>query len=454
MAADSSGQMYFAVTDNDPARLQELIRSGGDVDQFYEDVTNISTKSLLHVCCGRGHVQCLRILIENGAKLDVRDDWGQTPLMYSVSIQFPEAAQVLLEAEPELINCQDRFGKSPLHCAVSAGSEELVRLLLRFGADVNVRCHEGLTPLMCCSMADPEGLKVKLMEVLMEAGCLIDLMDYRGRRTALHIAVSAGNVPAVEKLISAGADVNCIEKTLRTPLTLAITAGMKGGLVNEASAQIVSLLVSAGAKLDVCVNESCNPLMTSALLKSEPAVRYFLSLGANPNVKCSVYKRRRRVEYLLDPFELAYMEGYFDLCKLMVQAGYSVHRLRQCFLRDFLKETTSSDAAIRTVPEPRNPNAGSGLLGAAETPNDMTLTLEHAQRLPDDWRDILQWLITKASNARSLREESMFAVRSIIGYRLLNCIDHLPVPKLVKQHLMLGHLGLDEPVFSSSFLNN
>ena len=59
-AGERSGQMYFAVTDNDPVKLAELIRTGGDVDQFYDDVTNISSKSLLHVCCGRGHVQCLR----------------------------------------------------------------------------------------------------------------------------------------------------------------------------------------------------------------------------------------------------------------------------------------------------------------------------------------------------------------------------------------------------------
>ena len=91
---------------------------------------------------------------------------------------------------------------------------------------------------------------------------------------------------AVESLIAAGADVNAIEKTLRTPLTLAILAGVKGARVDEVPAQIISLLVSAGAQLDVTVNESCNPLMTSALLKSEPLVRYFLSLGANPDSKC------------------------------------------------------------------------------------------------------------------------------------------------------------------------
>ncbi|GFR96378.1 ankyrin repeat domain-containing protein 1 [Elysia marginata] len=457
-----SGAMYFAVINNDPARLAELVREGGDVDQFYDDVTNISSKSLLHVCCGRGHVTCLRILIENGATLDVRDDWGQTPLMYSITIQFPEAAQVLLEADPDLIHCQDRFGKSPLHCAVATGSDELVRLLLQFEADVNVRCHEGLTPLMYCCMADPEGSK---------------------------IAVSSGNLRAVERLVSAGADLDGIDKTLRTPLTLAIVCGVKGTLLSDVFAQIISVLVSAGAKLDITANESCNPLMTSALLKSETLVRYFLSLGADPDVKfysgvtpalvCAstgdlstlrplvhsncclttrgnVYKRRRRLELVLDAFELAYTEGYLPLCQLMVEAGYCVYRLRDVFLRDLHRQTRSNleleeEGAEHQQLQQQSPQHAALAVATSGQASDantfQSLTFQHAQRLPEDWLNILLWLITKASNPRSLKQEAVFVIRATVnlnGHRLLDCVDYLPLPTLVKKYILLENLNLSD----------
>ncbi|KAH9498833.1 ADP-ribosylation factor GTPase-activating protein agd4 [Bulinus truncatus] len=117
------GDLYYAVVENDAEKLTALLELGGDVNQFYEDTMNISSKSLLHVCCGKGHVECLKVLISHGAQLTLRDKWGQTPLMYCVSIQFPDLAKLLLEADAELVKCtQDRFGKSPLHLAVDTGN--------------------------------------------------------------------------------------------------------------------------------------------------------------------------------------------------------------------------------------------------------------------------------------------------------------------------------------------
>lgn len=54
------GSLYYAVIENNVARLTELLQQGGNVDEFYEDTMNISSKSLLHVCCGKGNVECLK----------------------------------------------------------------------------------------------------------------------------------------------------------------------------------------------------------------------------------------------------------------------------------------------------------------------------------------------------------------------------------------------------------
>lgn len=365
--------------------------------------------------------------------------------MYSVSIQFPEIAKVLLEADAELVKCQDKFGKSPLHCAVEAGSEELVRLLLEYGADVNVRCHEGLTPLMNCCTQDPDGERTGVMRILLEAGAIIDLTDYRGKRTALHVAVVSGNARAVELLIGAGADVNNIDKTLHTPLTLALVTGVRGPVINENFMRIISLLVSAGAQLNISISESCNPLMSSALLRSDAMVRYFLSLGVDSNIrfpsgvtpalvcastgdlaslktllyyncdltiKGNVYKKRRRTEFTLDPFELAYMEGYLDACVLMVRAGYRVHGKCPVFSRDLEKSCHT------TVP-------------------DTGLTLHHCQNLPGDYKNTLHWLVEMACNPRMLRDEAVAAIRRCLRGSLVCQVESLPLPQSVKNYVML-----------------
>ncbi|BFZ06186.1 hypothetical protein BsWGS_09225 [Bradybaena similaris] len=447
------GSLYYAVIENNVARLTELLQQGGNVDEFYEDTMNISSKSLLHVCCGKGNVECLKVLIEHGAQLDVRDKWGQTPLMYSVIIQFPEVTKVLLDANADLVTCQDRYGKAPLHCAVEAENEELVQLLLQYGADINIRCHDGMTPLMMCCTADTGGNKTGLMRLLLEAGAMIDLKDFRGKRTALHVAASSGNTQAVEMLIAAGADTNEIDKTLRTPLTHAVFAGVRGPEIHENFMKIISLLVSAGADVNTNVTESCNPLLSSSLLKSEPMINYFLSMGADPNVKSplgvtpalvtastgdqqslrplifynadltikgSVYKRRRKIEYIIDPFELAYMEGYLDLCVLMTQAGYNVHKKAQLFVRD-LKSLSSG-----TTPEMSS--------------DEVSLTLASPENIPADYKSILKWLIDRACNPRSLFEEAVFLIRHCLGCRVVSGVDSLPLPMSVRRSVLLTHV--------------
>ncbi|KAK0049487.1 serine/threonine-protein phosphatase 6 regulatory ankyrin repeat subunit A [Biomphalaria pfeifferi] len=451
------GSLYYAVVENEAEKLESLLEQGGNVNEFYEDTMNISTKSLLHVCCGKGHVECLKVLINHGAQLTVRDKWGQTPLMYSVSIQFPEIAKILLEADPELVLCQDRYGKSSLHLAVDTGNEEIVRLLLEHGADANVRCHEGLTPLMYCCTPDTDGMRVGVLKLLLESGAAIALKDHRGKRSALHIAVISGNVVAVEILIGAGADVNEIDKTLRTPLTHAISYGVRGPVVNEVFMRIIMLLVSAGAELNVRVSESCNPLLTSALLKSDTLVKYFLSLGADCNIKFSsgvtpslvcasngdlatlkpliyhncdltikgnVYKRKWRLEFILDTFELAYMEGYLDLCTLMIRSGYPVSTLRHIFARDLAETEENTAVQLDFMDHPH-------------------LTLCNSARLPPDFRETLKWFLEVASNPRSLRDEAVRVIRLCLGQRLILGIETLPLPSFVKSYILFNHLLLN-----------
>ena len=171
---------------------------------------------------------------------------------------------------------------------------------------------------------------------------------------------------------------------------------------------------------------------TGDLTTLRPLIHYNCSLTTKGNV----YKRRRKVEYVLDPFELAYMEGHFSVCKLMVEAGYCVHRLRNSFLNDLQRQNTNSEAGTHTTNSNQQVSLTEG-----EIP---ILTFAHAHRPPEDWLESLLWLISKASNARSLREEAVFVVRGFIGHRLLWCVKDLPVPKLVKNYIMLDGLNLDE----------
>jgi uncharacterized protein len=97
-------------------------------------------------------------------------------------------------------------GMTPLLLACQSGSEELVRVLLKDGAEPNATLAHGETPLM---MAARTG-SVPVMKVLLEKGKDVKVdarEDLRGT-TALMWAAANANTDAVRYLISKGADVS------------------------------------------------------------------------------------------------------------------------------------------------------------------------------------------------------------------------------------------------------
>ncbi|KAK6194893.1 hypothetical protein SNE40_000429 [Patella caerulea] len=181
------GQLYHAAEDNDLERFRELIQRGADVEETYEDHKNIITKSILHVCCGKGRLEMINLLLDAGACISVADKFGQTPLMYCVMTEFTEIGDVLLDRDPTIVDDQDRFGKSALHIASDNGLVDCVKMLLSHGAFADIQSSEGYTPLMVCcySKADPESV-LSIVKMLLDAGADVNMKEMSSR-TALQV---------------------------------------------------------------------------------------------------------------------------------------------------------------------------------------------------------------------------------------------------------------------------
>lgn len=85
--------------------------------------------------------EVVHLLLAAGAKVDARDDKGNTPLIDNAF--DPRIAHVLLQHGAD-INATNNEAWTPLF---SASSPELVRFLLLHGANLNVRDKDGETPL-------------------------------------------------------------------------------------------------------------------------------------------------------------------------------------------------------------------------------------------------------------------------------------------------------------------
>ena len=141
LSACMSGSVSYAAS---------LLKKGADPDTVLES----NGKSLLHITAGKGYSVILSLLISAGADVNIKDNEGGTPLhdaIYSGQLINAGVVQKLLEAGADVtaadVNACDDNGWTPLHCAVSGGVTELIKLLLKAGADPNILNKEGISPL-------------------------------------------------------------------------------------------------------------------------------------------------------------------------------------------------------------------------------------------------------------------------------------------------------------------
>lgn len=142
------------------------------------------------------------------------------------------------------LNTQNETGQTLLHVFTIKGDiDTVIRLLKEKGklgrqtVKVNILDQYGRSALHWASLCN----NVPIIEQLIEARAELDVTDKEGQ-SPLHIATINGNRASVEKLIEAGANLDLIDNSGQTPLHLSIIFG---------KIIIAEKLLEAGAKLDL-----------------------------------------------------------------------------------------------------------------------------------------------------------------------------------------------------------
>ena len=82
----------------------------------------------------------VRWLVENGADINSKDEYGQTALMNAAHRGQVEFIRLLIEKGADL-NTTAKYKLSALMLALIAGHPDVARLLIEAGADVNLRSN-------------------------------------------------------------------------------------------------------------------------------------------------------------------------------------------------------------------------------------------------------------------------------------------------------------------------
>jgi ankyrin repeat protein len=207
------------------------------------------------------HISVVKMLLENGAKpersmlREALERGGQS---------METIIRLLLEYSVDLNEMERAW--SVLHDAAYTGSEDVIRLLVKHGADTKARYSNGWTAL------HPAALRghTRAAQVLLEYGIRIDAKDENGW-TALHIAATRGDDEMIELLLDHGAELDWRTQDGKAALYLAASAGHESA---------VRALIHRGANIEASDNEGKTALHIAAQNHRVSVVKPLLTHGA------------------------------------------------------------------------------------------------------------------------------------------------------------------------------
>ena len=164
----------------------------------------------------------IKLLIENGADIESKNDSGKTPLQLAAFIKNLDAMKLLIEKGADIESKDSDTGQTSLHEATLLRRLNVMKLLIEKGADIESKNSIGQTPL--------------------------------------HIATSSSGLDAMKLLIEKGADIESKNRIRKTPL-YEITESYRLN-PNSDKLDIMSLLIRKGADMNG-INSSFSQIIES-----------------------------------------------------------------------------------------------------------------------------------------------------------------------------------------------
>lgn len=225
---------------------------------------NESVQTPLHLAVINGHVECVKVLLANGASMEVADKCGKlTALHYAAMLELPDILEILLmecatrfrsaEARGNVVNARSAIGMTPLHFAVSGNNLHSVRLLLAHNADQHIvnewtsnstLIPASTRPLHIAGLKGYEAVAVELLKAHMSKPGSQDprtFADGENRLPVYLAALTSGEDSLLVKMLTPGSDLqeyiaaysddvvcNVSAKPAKSASTSTTPFGMKG----------------------------------------------------------------------------------------------------------------------------------------------------------------------------------------------------------------------------------
>ena len=298
--------LYNAVKQNDEETVIRILADG-----TRPDTVNFRGRTPLWQACVRGHTSVVHVLLGTRAvEIERTDDWKRTGLHWAAALNHSDVVKLLLKhgADP---GREDRMGLTPLKLArrwKAQATETLLQDLEKGERLEEIWDADGesgeWTALHFAARSGREGV----LQGLLDHGS--DMNKPTGRQTTpLHIAAQEGHDRMVKMLLEHGADVEAQDEDQRTALHIAAWGGhervvktlLDGGADVDAQDEnkwtllhvaarggdegLMRMLLEGGAEVDVVDGDGWTPLHSATAEGQLGTVSALLSAGANAHTK-------------------------------------------------------------------------------------------------------------------------------------------------------------------------
>lgn len=228
----SAASVVDIARDGDTAAVKSALTVARDLNAAAPDGT-----TALHWLVRRGDVELVRLALKRGAKADV----------------------------------VNRYGVTPLRAAAESGNLAVVEALVGAGADVNaVRKESGDTALMVAARAG----HAAVVKALVARGAKVDQVEPLRQQTALMWAAAEGHPSVVKALVEAGANTKAESKTKITPLIFAIRQG---------DIESTRILLDSGLDVKSTTADGTHMLALAMINAHYELAKFLLERGADAN---------------------------------------------------------------------------------------------------------------------------------------------------------------------------
>ncbi len=264
--------MMIATYNNDVTTVKALIDAGADVN-IQDELDN---NPFLYAGA-EGNIDILKLANQAGADPTLTNRYGGTALIPASEHGYVDIVNYLLEQTTMDVNHVNNLGWTALMEAIILGDggekqQEMVKVLLAHGADMNMADLDGVKPLQ---HAQEKGLKEIANILALESFNQLTEADKTQLKMDFFQAATRGEATQVTEILNKGIDINVADEQGRTAAMIATYGNYP---------HVVKVLIEQGADINKRDHMENNPFLYAGAEGYIEILRLTIEAGADPTI--------------------------------------------------------------------------------------------------------------------------------------------------------------------------